>query len=67
MTTQSIDRIGAGDAYLSLSSLALAAGTSLLHAGFLGTLAASMSIQMIGNSGPVGYAPLIKYLTRMLK
>ncbi len=65
--SQSIDRIGAGDAYLSLSSLSLAGGIPLKFAGFLGALGAAMSVQMIGNQEPIKKAPLIKFLTRMLK
>lgn len=65
--TQSIDRIGAGDAYLSLSSLCLSKGLPIKLAGFLGTLAAAMSVQIIGNQEPIRKASLLKYLIRLMK
>jgi len=65
--TQSIDRIGAGDAYFSLSSLCLSKKFPLRLAGFIGTLAAAMSIQMIGNQEPIRKEALLKYLMRIMK
>lgn len=67
LVTNSIDRVGAGDSYLSLSSLCLAAGHSPLIAGFVGSAAAGMSVQMVGNQEPIKKAPLCKFITRLLK
>jgi cytidyltransferase-like protein len=66
-TTTSVDRIGAGDSYLSLSSLCLAKGYPMLLAGFIGSIAAAMSVQIVGNQEPVKKAPLCKFITRLLK
>lgn len=63
----SVDRIGAGDSYLSLSSLCLANGYSPLFAGFIGSVAAAMSVQMVGNQEPIRKVALCKFLTRLLK
>jgi rfaE bifunctional protein nucleotidyltransferase chain/domain len=65
--TNSIDRIGAGDSYLSLSSLCMAKGYPILLGGFLGSLAAAMSVQMIGNQEPIKKASLTKFLIRLMK
>jgi len=65
--SKSIDRVGAGDAYLSLSSLCLAKGLSFKLAGFIGTLAAAMSVQIIGNREPIRKSSLAKFVTRVMK
>jgi sugar/nucleoside kinase (ribokinase family) len=62
-----IDRIGAGDSYLSLSSLCAAMNYSPLLSGFIGSLAAAMSVQMIGNQGAIKKSALCKFITRLLK
>lgn len=67
LTTTSVDRIGAGDSYLSLSSLCLAKGLPLKIAGFLGSVAAAMSVQMIGNQEPIRKVPFCKFVTRLMK
>lgn len=66
-TTYSVDRIGAGDSYLALSSLCLAKGYPLLFSGFIGSVAAAMSVQMIGNQDAIKKIPLCKFLTRLMK
>ncbi len=65
--SNSVDRIGAGDSYLSLSSLCMARSYPILLSGFLGSLAAAMSVQMIGNQEPIKKAPLTKFLIRLMK
>ncbi len=67
LITNSVDRIGAGDSFLSLSALCMAKGYPMLLSGFLGSLAASMSIQMIGNQEAIKKIPLTKFLIRMMK
>jgi cytidyltransferase-like protein len=65
--TSSIDRIGAGDSYLSLSSLCLTKKYSPMLAGFIGSIAAAMSVQMIGNQEAIKKSSLCKFLVRLLK
>jgi rfaE bifunctional protein nucleotidyltransferase chain/domain len=65
--TNSIDRIGAGDSYLSLSALCLAKGCSPVLASFIGSVAAAMSVQVIGNQEPIKKIPLCKFITRLMK
>ncbi len=65
--TNSVDRIGAGDSYLSLSSLCMAKRFSPLLSGFLGSLAAAMSVQIVGNQEAVKKTQLSKFLIRLMK
>lgn len=66
-TTQYVDRIGAGDTYFSLSSLGFAKKYPPLFSSFIGSVAAAMSIQMVGNKHSVQKASLYKFITRLLK
>lgn len=65
--SSSIDRIGAGDSYLSLASLCLANKLEMNVASFIGSLASAMSVQMIGNSDAIKKASLCKFVSRLLK
>ncbi len=65
--TTSVDRIGAGDCFLSLSSLCLAKKFPHILAGFIGSIAAAISVQMIGNQEAIKKASLCKFITRLLK
>lgn len=65
--TNSIDRIGAGDSFLSLASLCLANRYPLILSGFLGSIAAAMSVQVVGNQESIKKSTLSKFLIRLLK
>lgn len=67
LTTHSIDRIGAGDSFLAISSLCMAKGYDFELAAFLGSVAAAMSIQVVGNKEAINKVQLCKFLTRLLK
>ncbi|HEX8914402.1 MAG TPA: PfkB family carbohydrate kinase, partial [Humisphaera sp.] len=56
-----VDALGAGDALLSGATLALAAGGSLQAAAFVGSLAAAIEVQQIGNE-PVSAEQVIDHL-----
>src|SRR5205823_5564403 len=49
LSTRTTDPLGCGDALLAAASLALAAGASLQAAGFLGSIAAAIELQHMGN------------------
>ncbi len=49
LASRAVDPLGAGDALLAASSLALATGASLQQAAYIGSLAAAVEIQKIGN------------------
>jgi len=64
LTPHAVDALGCGDALLTTATLALASGGSLLAAGYLGALAASVEARTLGNM-PVGAAVLRRELTRV--
>jgi rfaE bifunctional protein kinase chain/domain/rfaE bifunctional protein nucleotidyltransferase chain/domain len=49
LSGNSIDPLGCGDALLATASMALAAGGSLAAAAYLGSIAAAIELQQIGN------------------
>jgi bifunctional ADP-heptose synthase (sugar kinase/adenylyltransferase) len=49
LSTQSIDPLGCGDALLATASLALAAGGTRHAAALLGSIAAGIEVQQVGN------------------
>lgn len=65
--TNSVDRIGAGDSYLALSALCFAKKFPPIIAGFLGSVAAAMSVQMTGNQEAIKKSSLSKFVTRLMK
>ena len=67
MTMEAIDRIGAGDCYFALSALCMARGLSPFLAGFVGSVAAAMGVQIVGNSASINKVGLCKYITRLMK
>lgn len=67
LMTHAIDRVGAGDSYLSLAALSLAKKHPFEVAAFFGSLAAAMDVQIVGNKEPVKKIPLKKFLTRLYK
>ncbi len=62
-----IDRIGAGDSFLALSSLAIASKESLILSAFIGAVAAALSVQTIGNKEFIKKDALCKTIIRLLK
>lgn len=67
LTMHSIDRVGAGDSYLALSSLALAKNYPLSVAAFFGSIAAALDIQIVGNREPIKKGSFLKFLIRLFK
>lgn len=67
LSSRVIDRIGAGDAYLSLSALCLAKGLTPEVSNFVGSVAAAMDVQIVCNRKPVDKIDLKKYVTTLLK
>lgn len=66
-TTNVVDRVGAGDSFLALSALCHAKKYSVEIAGFIGSVAAAMDVQIVGNREPIKKVPLCKYLIRLMK
>ncbi|MBM3208631.1 MAG: cytidyltransferase, partial [Chlamydiae bacterium] len=67
LSTNAVDRVGAGDSYLALASVCLAAGWCHELSGFLGAMAAAMNVQTIGNQVPTKKSALSKFLIRLMK
>ena len=63
LASAAVDPLGAGDALLSASTLALAAGASLTQAGYIGSAAAAIAVSRIGNH-PVFALDLQSFLQR---
>lgn len=59
-----LDPLGCGDAMLATATMTLAAGGSMLAAGFLGACAAGLEVQRLGNI-PVNAADLRRMITRV--
>lgn len=67
LSTRVIDRIGAGDAFLSLAAISLARGLDAEVALFLGSVAAAIDVQIVCNREAVEPVGLKKYVTTLLK
>ena len=67
LATRVIDRIGAGDAFLSLAGLCVAKGLDAKVAAFVGSVAAAMDVQIVCNREPINPAGLNKYISTLLK
>jgi rfaE bifunctional protein nucleotidyltransferase chain/domain len=60
LETDVVDTIGAGDAFFSVAGLALARKLPVNIATFLGQLAGSQAVKIVGNSHPISKHALIK-------
>lgn len=67
LSTRVVDRIGAGDAFLSLAGLCAANGLDAEVAAFVGSVAAAMDVQIVCNREPVNPVGLNKYVATLLK
>ena len=67
LSSSVVDRVGAGDAFLSLSAIYLGCGVKTEVAIFLGATAAAIDVQIIGNQSTINKADLVKYITALLK
>lgn len=67
LSSNVIDRIGAGDAFLSISAIALGSGINPEISIFLGAVAAAIDVQIVGNESTINKTDLIKFITAMLK
>jgi len=67
LTMRSVDRVGAGDSYFSLASLFAAKNLPLVLGGFVGSVAAAIDVQIVGNKEAVNKVDVCKYITRLMK
>jgi rfaE bifunctional protein kinase chain/domain/rfaE bifunctional protein nucleotidyltransferase chain/domain len=67
LSTKVLDRVGAGDAFLSFSAICLGKGVSPEAAAFVGSAAAALDVQIVCNKEPIRSGNLLKYLGTLLK
>jgi len=67
LSTKVVDRIGAGDAFLSLCALCLANNIEVDVAAFIGSAAAAIDVQIVCNRETVSKVGLQKYISTLLK
>lgn len=67
LSTKVVDRIGAGDAFLSLAGICLGGSLPSEVAAFVGSAAAALDVQIVCNREPVNPISLNKYVTTLLK
>jgi rfaE bifunctional protein nucleotidyltransferase chain/domain len=67
LSTNVLDRVGAGDTFLSLAGLCLGGGLPSNIALFVGSAAAALDVQMVCNREPITPVNLYKYINTLLK
>lgn len=67
LTRNVVDRVGAGDAFLSLTAPCVAQGAPMEVVGFLGNVVGAQAVATVGNRTPVERVPLIKHIQSLLK
>jgi sugar/nucleoside kinase (ribokinase family) len=67
LSTKVLDRVGAGDAFLSFSAVCLGGGFSPDVAAFVGSAAAALDVQIVCNKETISPGNLFKYLGTLLK
>ena len=67
LATQIVDRVGAGDAYLSIGSLCAAQNAPAEVVAFVGTAAAAHAISVVGNAEPVDPLALRRQIESLFK
>ncbi len=66
-TQQVVDTVGAGDAFLSVTSPVVAAGADMEVAGFIGNAVGALKVGIVGHRQSVEKVPVQKYITTLLK
>jgi sugar/nucleoside kinase (ribokinase family) len=62
-----VDRIGAGDAFFSITSPIVFKNSPIQIVGFIGNAVGAMKVLIVGNRSSVEPVPLFKYITTLLK
>jgi sugar/nucleoside kinase (ribokinase family) len=64
---QVVDRMGAGDAFLSVTALCVAQNAPMEVAGFIGNVVGAQAVATVGNRRPIERAALFKHIESLLK
>jgi rfaE bifunctional protein kinase chain/domain/rfaE bifunctional protein nucleotidyltransferase chain/domain len=67
LTNRIVDRVGAGDAVLSVTSLCVAQNAPMEVVGLIGNAVGAQAVVTVGNQRPVERVPLFKFLQSALK
>jgi rfaE bifunctional protein nucleotidyltransferase chain/domain len=67
LSTKVLDRVGAGDAFLALAGVCVGGGVPSAVAAFVGSVAAALEVQIVGNRQSVNSVELFKYISTLLK
>ena len=62
-----VDRVGAGDAFLSLTSLASLQGAPIEVLGFIGNAVGSLAVGILGNKKAIDKESIKNYITSLIK
>ena len=62
-----MDTLGAGDAFLAVTSPLVASGADMDLVGFIGNAVGAMKVGIVGHRESVEKVPLIRYLQTLLK
>jgi sugar/nucleoside kinase (ribokinase family) len=62
-----VDTVGAGDAFLAITSPLVAAGAPMNLVGFVGNVVGALKIEIVGHRKSVDKAALVKSITGLLK
>ncbi|MFC1990731.1 PfkB family carbohydrate kinase [Chloroflexota bacterium] len=62
-----VDRVGAGDAYLAITSPCVAAGFNSELVGFIGNAVGALAIRIVGNKSSIEPVTLFKYIRTLMK
>jgi len=65
--TKVVDRVGAGDAYLSVTAPCVAMNYPMDMVGFIGNAVGALKVQIVANKESVEPIPLFKFITTLLK
>jgi rfaE bifunctional protein nucleotidyltransferase chain/domain len=66
-TGQVVDRVGAGDAVLAITSLCAAQGVPIDVVGFIGSCTGAQAVGVVANRSSIERMPLIRYIECLLK
>lgn len=62
-----VDRVGAGDAFLAVTSMASVLGTDNELLAFIGNVVGSLAVEVLGNKKPIDKLSVQKYIVSLLK
>lgn len=62
-----VDTVGAGDAFLAVTSPLVATGADMEHIGIIGNAVGAMKVGIVGHRKSVEKVPLVKYLQALFK